>query len=184
MYLAEQVYMLIRQQLFNAGITAYSDYVPQETSYPFVMYQIVGLGTNPIDWGFSTDFETLTVKFNVYDDDANPSEVVTIMAEIEALFNLTHLGFPAMPDSEGKLICVKKTDENLVMLTGDEYYWQGSSFYDFMCQRVQGDTLISSSSSSSISSESSESSSSSSSLDSSSSSSLDSSSSSSSSTGE
>jgi len=132
MILGEQIYKIIRAELFDNAITAYSDYVPDETAYPFCMYEIVNMVDNPT-WAFKQDYETLTVRFNVYGNKDNPLEALEILEEIESIFNRTKKVF--IDTDDGKyLICNYKVDDSVTYLNEDTY-WLAISDYEFVAQR-------------------------------------------------
>jgi len=132
--LAEQVYMIVRQELFNNNITAYSDHVPDETHPipPFVLYEITNLDLVP-DWAFEKDYEKLRVRFNIYGARDNPMDAIDIAEEIEGLFNRVKNSF--LDPTEGKyLICSYKVNDS-VNIIDDPKYWLTVTDYDFECQR-------------------------------------------------
>ena len=130
--LAEQIYMLIRNELVDAGITAYSDYIPDETVYPFVMYEIVSMVEDPA-WAFNQDYELQTVRFNIYDKNVNPTRAIGLAEEIETLFNRTQLTL--VDEDDGKyLICNHKSDDSITYLAED-FYWLVNGDYEFRVQR-------------------------------------------------
>ena len=132
MILSEQVYKVVRNALVGLSVPAYSDYIPDETSYPFCMYEIVSMSSDP-DWAFEQDYELLTVRFNVYDRNVNPIDAINVQEEIETLFNRTHLTF--VDETEGKyLICNCKVDDNITYLNED-HFWQIITDYEFVAQR-------------------------------------------------
>lgn len=132
MILGEQIYKLICQQLLANSITAYSDYIPDETSYPFCMYEIIDMEDSP-DWSFKKDYERLTVRFNIYGNKDNPQDVVDLAEKIEKIFNRTKKTF--IDTDNGKyLICNYKIDDKINILN-DTLYWIASSDYQFIAQR-------------------------------------------------
>lgn len=132
MILAEQIYKVIRQELFNNNITAYSDHIPDETKYPFTMYEITNLDLVP-DWAFEKDYEKLTVRFNVYGSKDNPIDAINLAEAIELLFNRKQKSFV---DTTGgvHLICSYKVGDTVSHL-GEDTYWLATSNYEFECQR-------------------------------------------------
>jgi len=130
--IAEQIYKVIRNSLVSLGVTAYSDYIPDEASYPFCMYEIVNLANAP-DWAFEKDYETLSVRFNVYCRKDNPLQGIEILEDIETLFNRTKNTF--VDTDDGKyLICNYKTDDSVTYLNEDTF-WLSISDYEFIAQR-------------------------------------------------
>ena len=129
---SEQVYRLIRNELVANSITAFSDYVPDETTYPFCMYEIVNLADSP-DWAFEKDYESLTVRFNVYSDKDNPLDAVTLAEQIETIFNRKKLEFVDTDDGK-HLVCNYKIDDSITYLNEDTY-WLVISDYEFVAQR-------------------------------------------------
>lgn len=131
MILGEQVYMVVRQELFNNSITAYSDHVPEEITYlPFVMYEITNLDP---EFAFGKDYEGLTVRFNVYGNKDNPMDVITIAEQIEGLFNRKHKQFIDLTEGK-KLICSYKVNDTVNYLN-DPTYWIAVTDYIFYCER-------------------------------------------------
>ena len=143
MILAEQIYMLIRNELETAGIRAYSDRIPTEIIYPFCMYEIPDTVSKP-EWAFEKDYETLTVRFNIYGEKDNPNDVIAIAEQIEEIFNRTKLIFV---ESEGgiHLVCNYKVDDSIGILK-DPARWLAISDYEFIAQRNVGEDADSSSS--------------------------------------
>lgn len=132
MILSEQVYKIIRNTLVTAGVTAYSDYIPDETSYPFCMYEILSMEPYP-DWAFEKDYERLTVRFNIYGNEDNPQDAINIAEQLEELFNRVKYTF--VDTSDGKyLICNCKVDDSVGYLEEDTY-WVVKSDYEFIAQR-------------------------------------------------
>ena len=124
--------MLVRNNLVAAGITAYSDYIPDETSYPFCKYEIITMESYP-DWSFEKDYEKLTVKFNIYGNNDNPIDIVAIAEQIETIFDRTQNTF--VDTSNGKyLVCNYKVDDSVTQ-EDDPKRWLAISEYDFVAQR-------------------------------------------------
>ena len=146
--IAEQVYMVIRDELYANNISAYSDYIPDETTYPFTMYEILLSQADP-DTAFIEDYETLTVRFNTYTDKVNPLEAIELSEQIETLFNRTKLSFTDV-DNGLYLICNYKVNSSLTYLDED-HYWVCINDYEFKAQRRLSDDWVFSSSSSSSS---------------------------------
>lgn len=132
MILAEQIYMLVRNELESLNIRAYSDYIPDGCKYPFVMYEILSIELDP-DLAFNTDYERLTVRFNAYDKSNNPSKLIEILEKIETNLNRTKKSF--IDTTEGKyLVCNHKVNDNISYLDAD-YFWSAYSDYEFIAQR-------------------------------------------------
>lgn len=133
MYLAEQTYKIIRNSLVGAGISAYSDMVPTETAYPFCMYEISNQDPTP-DTAFEKDYETLQVRFNLFDNADNPSQIAAIGEEIETLFDRTKLSFV---DGTGgmALICNYKTNDE-ILYEDDAKRWKAIIEFNFTAQRT------------------------------------------------
>lgn len=132
MQLNEQVYKIIRQELFNNSITAYSDYIPDEIKYPFVMYEIIKTEMYP-DISFNKDSQKLTVRFNMYSSKDNPEDAMAIAEQIENLFNRTQLVF-VDSDNAKNLICNFKVNDSISFLEQDTY-WLCISDYEFIADR-------------------------------------------------
>ena len=130
--LAEQVYTIIKNELFDNNIKAYSDYIPDKTTYPFCMYEIVNTTSDP-DWAFATDYELLTVRFNVYDNNVNPINAINLQVKIEGIFNRIKLDF--VDETEGKyLMCNYKINDKIEYLQEDSF-WLATVDYEFRGQR-------------------------------------------------
>lgn len=132
MKLAEQCFKIIRNELVTANITAYSDYIPDETQYPFVMYEIVDMSNSP-DWAFEKDYEKLTVRFNIHDNSFNPGKTVEIAETIEGIFDRTHLEFTDTTTGKHLICCYKVNDS--IGYDNDEQYWITTGDYIFQAQR-------------------------------------------------
>lgn len=143
MILSEQILMLVRNILVTAGITAYSDYIPDETDYPFCMYEILDLENYP-DWAFEKDYERHTVRFNIYGNKDNPLDIIVIAEQIETLLDRTKNVFV---ESEGGiyLVCNYKVNDN-ISIENESEKWLVISDYEFVCQRNINEDADSSSS--------------------------------------
>lgn len=135
MILSEQCYTVIRNALWDNGITAYSDEIPTETQYsPFVMYEITSLkelDNHP--WAFDKDYEKLTIRFNIYSNKNNPSDAIGIGEDIEGLFDRKKNTF--VDGSDGKyLVCSYKINDSIGNLDNPKY-WVAISDYEFVVQR-------------------------------------------------
>ena len=129
MILAEQIYKIIRNALYANGIQAYSDYIPPEIPHVFCMYEIVNQSALP-DTGFQQDYETLRVRFNVYDDNDNAQLGMDMSVQIEDLFNRKK--FSVVDSGVGnQYICGYKVDDNISYPDA----WLVISDYEFVLQR-------------------------------------------------
>lgn len=145
MILSEQIYKTVTYYCKLHNITpCFSDRVPDETLYPFTLFEITKTDPYP-KWGFTLDLETISVRFNVYDDNYNPGKVIKILKDIEHVFDRTCIDFIDVGD--GSSMCNKMVDNSL-NYDNDEGRWLGIQDYEFVCTRVKGQDFESSSSSS------------------------------------
>ena len=135
--LSEQIYKLITQELKEIGIRFYSDRIPTNCAYPFVMFEITELQNTP-DTGFVEDYESYKIRFNIYDNSVNPANIFIIAKQIEELFNTRDELEFLTTDAGFHLICHHKTNDNLTYLNQDNF-WKGVEDYIFSCQRNQGE---------------------------------------------
>ena len=144
MILTEQVLKLIEVKMSGFGYEYYEGLPPEDAIYPFVVGQII---SNPLTFGFNTDYEKIRIQFNVFDDSPNNKTVIQIMKKLEMLWDDRSYSFV---DSDGgiQLNCIQRADERLPYLNEDEY-WQGSIDFIFFAQRTSGPNDAESSSSSS-----------------------------------
>ena len=131
MIISEQIYKLIRQELYNNSIIAYSDSIPTETSYaPFVMYEILDLDPS---YAFGKDYEANKVRFNIYANADNPKTATNIGEQIEDLFNRKNNTFIDGTDGK-KLICSYKVNDSIDNLDPPKY-WLVTGDYVFEGER-------------------------------------------------
>ena len=132
MILGEQLYKLVRNEMVKTNIRFYSDYIPDKTSYPFVMFEIDNQEAYP-DTAFEKDYERLRVRFNIYDNSDNPHVAIGIGEEIETIFDRTKLQFSDL--TEGKWnVCNVKVNDDITYLNED-HFWLLRTDYEFVCQR-------------------------------------------------
>jgi len=130
--LSEQIYKLIRTELFNAGLTAYSDKMPDEKLYPFVVYSIDDIINKP-DLGFNKEYEHIPVKFYIYGDKTNPHDVIDIAEQIETIFNRTKKTF--VDTTNGKYLVANKKEDDDIRFLDENDYWLATTTYAFCAQR-------------------------------------------------
>ena len=135
MYLSEQIYTLVRNELVTAGITAYSDCIPddEEIIYPFCLYEIINPDNKP-DIAFNKDYEHLIVKFNIYGNKDNQQDIVDLAEQIEDIFNRTKKAF-VNTDNGKYLVANFKENDDITFLEEDSY-WLATTTYAFCAQRT------------------------------------------------
>jgi len=128
--------MLCHQQLAILNINHYPFYGVDESIYPFVVYSLPWLDMAP-DNAFDYDYETIRVRFEVFDEYPNIQNVFTIMKQLEQVFDINR---PNFPGSSNNMRIVKSSLLNNFIDTlnkeGRNMFWRGTADYSFVCERV------------------------------------------------
>ena len=135
MILGEQIYKLITQEMVKIGLTFYTDYIPQETTYPFTLIRIMNI--KELALSFEHDYETIKVRFEIFSssDTGNHHELFVLGKHIQQTFDRATLDF--VDTTGGKnLLCSVLVNNSIV----NEDIQQEGDFkaimdFDFICTR-------------------------------------------------
>ena len=127
--------MLIHQQLTILGINHHPYYGNDEIQYPFVVYSLPNVNLYP-DNAFEYDYESIRVRFEIFDEYPNIQNVITIMKQIEQVFDVTRPNFPA---TSNHMNIVKSSLSNNFIDTlnreGQNMFWRGTLDVVFIVER-------------------------------------------------
>jgi hypothetical protein len=100
------------------------------------VYSLPGLEMSP-DNAFDYDYESIRVRFEVFDEYPNIQNIVTIMKQIEVVFDINR---PNFPGSSNNMRIVKSSLSNTFIDTlgreGTNMFWRGTVDFIFICERV------------------------------------------------
>ena len=111
-----------------SGVNFYQDHAPQDVDYPIITFKVITYAPSMAMGTTGNDYADYTVQFNVYGNDQQYSDLITLLQKIEDTY---HRKTNISLNNDVTLICSKIKGGNISYFNQTEKIWQLSEDFVF-----------------------------------------------------